>query len=368
MESIWLENPRQFEEIASSWDKFLIQENVYNPFLLSDFILTCWKYYQTGLSFRFLIFSEDNRIQGGIPLYMGKRSFRYGFLRTLAYIGDGAANYTEPCLSKSVSPSLFFKTIGLRGDVDLLYLKDVRHSHPLMSYNLKTFDDNQMVVRAIHDHDNWAIGLEQGREAYLSTIPGKLKRDLRSRRRRATRELGAPILIRISGEKEIEKYFEVYVRLSQESFHNRGKKSAFLDSRYVSFFKDFLKIMEKNQRLDAHILKAGNEILAVSFAYRFGKGFHWALTAFNYRFKHLRPGYLLIEEIIREIDEHGDSYYNWYGYQRFYKHQWCNLREPLYRLKCFKNRFYSNSVHHLEACVRTFRYLTDDRNSLTMNK
>lgn len=360
MEIVWLEDADQFKNIASEWDQFLIEEKIYNPFLLSDFILTWWKYYQKGLSFRFLIFYENNRIQGGIPLYTGRRRFRYGLLRMLTYIGDGVANYTEPCFSQSVPASALMEALQMRSDFDILCLKDVRHSNFLISPSTKpekSFDHplGRMIVRTIHDHYNWAIDLKEGRDVYLKTIPGKLRRDLRSRRRRATQELGSPRLIRVSGEEEVEKYFEIYVRLSHDSFQKRGNKSTFLDPRYVHFFRDFLKMMEKKQRLDAHILKGADEILAVSFAYRFGKGFHWALTAFNYKFRHLRPGYLLIEDLIREVVERGDTYYNWYGYERFYKEQWCNLKEPLYRFECYKNRFYSNAVRTLEV-LRNFLY------------
>lgn len=360
MEIVWLEDADQFKNIASQWDQFLLEEKIYNPFLLSDFILTWWKYYQKGLSFRFLIFYENNRIQGGLPLYTGRRRFRYGLLRLLTYIGDGVANYTEPYFSQAVPASALMEALRMRSDFDVLCLRDVRHSHFLISPSTKpakSFDHplGRMIVRTIHDHYNWAIDLKEGRDVYLKAIPAKLRRDLRSRRRRATQELGSPRLIRVSGEEEVEKYFEIYVRLSQESFQKRGNKSAFLDPRYIHFFRDFLKMMEKKQRLDAHVLKGGDDILAVSFAYRFGKGFHWTLTAFNYQFRHLRPGYLLIEDLIREVVERGDNYYNWYGYERFYKEQWCNLKEPLYRFECYKNRFYSNAVHTLEV-LRNFLY------------
>lgn len=354
MEFYWIEDPNEFKEISVRWDKFLIEEKAHNPFLLSDFILTWWKYYQKGRQFRFLVFYDNNQIQGGIPLYLGQRKWKHGFLRTLTYVGDGTANYTEPHISQRMSVSLFIEALKQRNDVDLIYLTDVRHSHFLVSELQKPSSAERFRVQAIQDHYNWAIDLSGGVELFLKKLPGKLRRDIRSCRRRAVKELGKVDLIRLFGEEEIRKCFEIYISLSQESFKKRGEKSACLDTRYAHFFRDFFMLMEKNQRFDAHILKAGEEILAISFAYRFGKGFNWVLTTFNYQHRHLSPGYLLIEELIREVQKRGESYYNWYGYKTFPKHQWCNLKKPLYRVKLFKNHFYLHWAHNIETRVRNF--------------
>ncbi len=77
-------------------------------------------------------------------------------------------------------------------------------------------------------------------------------------------------------------------------------------------------------------------MIALTYGYRFGKGFNCVLTSFDYDYKHIRPGYLLIEEMLKEIEAKGETFYNWYGGERFYKHQVCNQIDPLYSIILYR--------------------------------
>ncbi|MFA5093881.1 MAG: GNAT family N-acetyltransferase, partial [Candidatus Omnitrophota bacterium] len=119
---------------------------------------------------------------------------------------------------------------------------------------------------------------------------------------------------------------------SRAAFAARNRKSNFENDRYADFFREFLILMDGAGRLDAHLLEAGDKAIAISFAYRFGKGFNWVLTAFDYEYKYYRPGYILIEELLKMISARGEACYNWYGHGRFYKDQLCNRLTPLYKV------------------------------------
>ena len=55
------------------------------------------------------------------------------------------------------------------------------------------------------------------------------------------------------------------------------------------------------------------------------------LTSFNYEYKYTRPGYILVMELIDEIERLGETEYNWYGHETLYKRQWCNKKTPLWQ-------------------------------------
>ena len=52
----------------------------------------------------------------------------------------------------------------------------------------------------------------------------------------------------------------------------------------------------------------------------------------------------MIEELINEMARRKEIYYNWYGYDRLYKSQWCNEHTQLYRFflmrRTLKGMFY----------------------------
>lgn len=331
----WIEDIKKFEIIAHKWDEAILSSGNFNPFLLSDFIMTWFKHNQEiNRLCIFVVYGDDNeKILGGIPLFLERRKFKYGFAKVLRYIGSNAANYTEPLYNASdieILPILL-DALAKRKDWDVLHLANVREKSQLIEEYQNSPANCKSLLYILQDHMDWAIDLTQGKGSFIASRPKKMIRDLRSKRKFASREYGQICLKEIKGRKDVEKYFDLYVKFSLSSFNRRNKKSTFSALNNKNFFREFLVIMDKKDRLDAHILLAGEKVLAISFGYRFGKGFNWILTGFNYEYKYIRPGYLLIEELINEIVNRGETYYNWYGHPKFYKVQWCNMCSPLYQ-------------------------------------
>jgi len=325
----WIEDIEEFRNIAHEWDEALIAYGKYNLFLLSDFIINWWKYFHNNLKLRIFVVYNNNKISGGIPLYIK----RCGFIRILYYIGGSALGYTEPLYvtPKTEILPIIINALKGRTDWDALYLPDIRAQNMLVEEYAHLHQDEMFWLRLKQDHMNWAIDLSDGQEKYRAIISAKLRRDLRAKRRRLVKEYGEIRLKKIVGRTEIERYFDLYIQFSLRAFSARGRYSSLKDKKHAAFLKDFLVTLEQGNGLDAQLLLANDRILAISFGQMFGKEFNWLLTAFNYDYKYFRPGYLLIEELIQDVCNRGVTYYNWYGYERFYKTQWCNHQIPLYR-------------------------------------
>jgi CelD/BcsL family acetyltransferase involved in cellulose biosynthesis len=272
-------------------------------------------------------------------------------------VGGAAANYTEPLYVSGDTQllPLLEGALAARGDWDALYLSDVRDQSRLLSEHRNCPPCKKLKRVLAQDHMDWAIDLSEGEEKYLKGLSGKLKRDLRAKRQRLEKEYGPLALKEIKGAEAVARHFDLYTQFSLRAFTTRGRRSAFEDERYAAFYKDFLIRMDAKGRLDAHALSAGDRLLALSFGYRFGKGFNWVLTGFNYDYKYFRPGYLLIEELIKEIVRRGETYYNWYSHERFYKAQWCNRRSPLYRFSLFRRTLKGACYGMLRNAERALR-------------
>jgi CelD/BcsL family acetyltransferase involved in cellulose biosynthesis len=333
MNCLWITDIKEFERLKNEWDKRVAGSADPNPFLLSDFILTWWKYNAAFAELRIFVLYDDGGIAGGLPLYLKRGGADEGFLKVLRHIGGPAANYTEPFCKDADTPLLqeLLKALGKMRDWDALRLTHVRPQSPLMAEYGKMPPGEKKFVYTIQDHMNWAIDLSAGYENYMKSISRKLARDLRAKRRHAFERYGELALRSIGGKEEVERYFDMYTDFSVKAFDSRSRVSALADKNYVSFIKEFLVAMDASGRLDAHVLTGGSKVLAISFAYRFGRGFGWILTGFDYEARYVRPGYLLIEEIIKELCRRGETYYNWYGHVRFYKTQWCNSVSPLFQ-------------------------------------
>ena|SRR3989338_7893190 len=357
MEYHWIEDIKEFQTLSKKWDEILITSGNGNPFLLSDFILTWWSYYSEGKALRILAIFKDQALIGGIPLYLKQEGWKRGYLRSLYYIGDSAANYTEPLVCASSLEDfwpVFVQALDNKQDWDRLHLLNVRKNNILLQKNDHCFLNSKVSVRCIQDHMNWAIDLSQGLEAYQAHVSKKLKKDLKQRRKRAIRSYGEIVLQEVHEPAEVKRTFDLYVRFSRQSFLNRNRQSTFNDESHTRFFKDFLMVMNQRQRLTTHVLWIGEAIVSINFGYRFGKGLNCVLTGFNDEYSSLRPGYLLNEEIIKKAVSEGETTYNWYGHYRFYKNQVCNLVEPLYRIKIFRKNIYNTSLNWAEETLRSY--------------
>lgn len=354
----WIDDLETFRSRAAEWDGALLASGEQNPFLLSDFILTWSKYFLQPGALRLLVMTDGLHIVGCLPLFVRRDGVRHGCARRLSYVGGWAANYTEPfCASADGSAlSVVREALLARQDWDVFRLTEVRSRSRFLSECRQRAPDASFPIEVSEDHADWSIDLSHGVEAYLQTISKKLRRDLRSKRRHAVARYGELTLKAVHGPEEVARSFDLYTRFSCEAFRARHRRSAFEDHHQQAFFREFLVAMERRQRLDAHLLTAGDHVLAVSFAYRFGPGFNWVLTAFNCEDEYLRPGYLLIEDIIQELWRRGEPRYNWYGHDRFYKTQWCNTKTPLYSVTIVKPTWagaWYRRVRWAERCVRS---------------
>ncbi len=340
MRHSWITSLEDFLPLAAEWDAAAQKANNDNPFLLSSFITAWWQYFKKGKALRILALFDHGRLCAGLPLFKERLGTRAAGISVLRYPGGSAANYTEPftLLDGAHFWEAFEEALGARRDWDALALTDVRASSVLVASQPSLSFARTAQLIALHDHDNYVLdlGAAAGPGAQLSK---KLLKDLRAKRKHAETRLGPISLREKTAEGHVRELFDTYRAFSRAAFSQRSRRSAFEDGAYADFFRTFLSDMQRQGRLEAHGLYAGETILAISFAYRFGPGFNWVLTGFDYRYRYFRPGYLLIEEIIKMLLKRGETRYNWYGYGRFYKDQWCNRTEPLLRFWAIRNSF-----------------------------
>ncbi len=171
----WIEDIREFKDIAKDWDDALIASGSGNPFLLSDFIITWWKHFYRGSALRIFFVHNGNKIAGGIPLCIKRGGPRYGFARMLSHIGGSAANYTEPLYSSLDAPvvSLLREALSQRRDWDVFYLSDVRPESKVLQESISSSGDKRFLFYLVQDHMNLAIDLSGGLDNYLASISKK---------------------------------------------------------------------------------------------------------------------------------------------------------------------------------------------------
>lgn len=360
MECRWIEDIKEFQDIAKEWDEAIILSGEDNPFLLSDFITSWWKYYcQNRKLLIYAIHDDRGQLAAGIPLCTERKDFR----KTISHIGGCDANITH-FFSKNSGLNFIEHLMSLlkkREDWDIFVLDRVLSTNVLIKQmeNSKSLGSDKFVYYIFDAGFNGIIDLTRGYREISENLSKRLKRYLKKGKREISK-IGELKLQRIRGASSIRSLFKAYKELSIRAFRMRNNVSAFENKRRCHFYEELLILFDKKNRLDAHILTAGAYTLGISFGYRFGKGFKWILTAFNPDFYQLRPGHLLIEALINEAINNGEPYFDmYYGGEVFYKQQWCPEMIPLKRIEICRNNFINKSVSLTRNALRSNKIFMD---------
>ena len=347
----WISDIEEFKTVRDEWDEALECSGADNPFLLSDLIISWWEVFGRNRKLSIFVLYNKGSIVGGFPLYIERLSFKKGSLRRLQHIGNGYSNITEPfyLLDSNKFKKRFFTALKANPEWDLLYITRLRTDFIGFSKgDLRQFDkvreNGVRVIISSHDQ-NAKITISQNAESYLMTCGKNLRNNVRKARKKAE-SIGKVVLVKIDDFEEINNLYDLHIEFSINSHAVRNRRSAFDDQRHREVAKKIISSFARRQYLDAHVLKFGDVISAVSFGYRFGDGLKWIFTSYNSQLSHTSPGHTLIYELIDYAYRNGDPYFDmYYGGNVFYKRQWCNKFHPLYDVKIFNSTITGKLAH-----------------------
>ena len=337
MESSWIHDLKDFLKIRDDWDLALETSEADNPFLLSEFIVTWWQINHQGNDLCIFILKNNEKIFAGFPLYISRNTTSSFGLKRIQQIGDNFANLTEPFSIVELDKFEFHFINSLKKlkNWEFLDLPRIRSGFFERYREKNKVAGLRMIV--FKDNLNASIIIDRNSEDYLMTVSSNLRNNVRKARKKA-KKLGEIVLNKIEAIKDIENLYNKFILFSIESRHNRGSSSEFIDKMKQEFTKKLLIRFSSKGLLDAHALFFGETLAAISFGFRYKKGFKWIFTSYNPDLHNISPGHTLIFELVNYCYQRGDSYFDTYaGGQVFYKKQWCNKFDSLYHFMIFNN-------------------------------
>lgn len=343
MDYYWITNINEFEEIAKEWDKTLIASSEDNPFLLSDFILTWWKYYSQNLKLRILVFRKNRDIIGGLPLCQYKNG-------SIEHIGGINANYTE-FLSLKDNPSLwgiFFGALQQIEDWRCVSIKRFRKSK-LDSAELELVASKQKDFLFNVDKSDYTylINIPETSENYIKGLSMNLRYFIRRSERRLSK-LGRLDFFSLKDRNQIDDLCSKYIELSRDSFKRRNRQSTFEDKTYCMFFKELINKSYNAGYLDANVLKLNDRIIAIHFGYSIGNNLNYVFPTFDMDFAYLKPGYLLITKLVELGSIRKNRLLDLYVGWRRYKEELCDYKEEIFSIElrpnCLRSKIESKII------------------------
>lgn len=350
----WIEDPSEFEALSEAWDAALRRAGDDNPFLLSAFVLTWWKYYgRNGTRLRILVVRSGDTLVGGLPLYD-----QGGGL--LTFPGGIAANYTEWLAVQDQHRlwQMLLEALAQRTDWRRLRLPRYRASRLATDWEVLRVAARErgVLCDVLEKEQTYLILLSEGSRGCFQRLPSRLRSYLRRSERELSRR--GPIVLRSSDQWDtVRDWFNLYCQFSVRAFQQRKQDSAFSDDRYRMFVRDVLEQACQNHTIDANVLTVGERIIAIHFGYSLRDHLNYIFTTFDSDFADWRPGHLLIHRLVQLAEERRNSLIDLFSGGKLYKRQWSNRQEAVLCVELWRDTLSGRVARRCVQRLRTSRVL-----------
>lgn len=343
MDYCWIDDIEQFKRISADWDSALISSEADNPFLLSDFLITWWKYYSKKLTLCFFLVYEDGKIIAGLPLCMSRNGYT-------EYPGGCVASYTEfLCVQDNQEAiwEIFLKALTERNDWRVVCLKrynrnrlNVPFLHSLSRLN------RSILLDSYRSEYTYIIDIPQNFSKYADSLNSTIRRYIRYSQREF-QKMGNISLEHLEENVDLEEWCKKYLEFSISSFKSRNRQSAFCDKDYYLFFKDLIRKFYGLGYLDAYSLNVAGRIAAMHFGYSMKKNLNWFYPTFDVKFSKLHPGHLLLYKLVELGSQRGNKVIDLQSGYVLYKKQWSSRKEEIFTIEIRRNTI----RNHIERAV-----------------
>jgi len=367
IEVVWIEDEATFRRFASRWDEAIYACADDNPFALSDFVLTWWRYFSDNRSLRICALIEEGKVVGGVPLYCEKHLG----VSTLRYAGAEdfkVANYTNFISLKPLEYILdhFFRSLDARDDWDILLL-DRLYGNEKIENAIRCQSEKYQLIVSSGEQPTFVIELVGTHEELLGRLPKKLRYTVR-RGYKESRAQGDLDLKTATSDSEIDRVLSAYIGISIKAFAARGEKSTFTDAMLRNFFTDLIACFQRRGILEVNELLLDKQSIAIHIGYGLKNKINYVLTTYDVDASQFDPGHLLISELARKGLRENRAEIDLFTGDVLYKRQWATRRDRVMSFTLMRNtwlirmRLYGQSVKNY---LKQYAFLRSIKRSLT---
>ncbi|MFL5736972.1 MAG: GNAT family N-acetyltransferase [Actinomycetota bacterium] len=295
-------------------------------FSTPDYLKLYWEEFGEELEL-VLAFVERDGAQVGVAAFEGLGStIRFlGGTEVTDYLGPIAA----PPDQEFVATELI-RGLVERGDWDELDLRGLAEDQPWLELLRTAASHADLAVEMTDDREPVApfLPLPASWEEYLTSLPSKLRHEIKRKARKLQSELGAYTIVE-STEETLQADLDRFVELHRSS---EGPKGKFMQPGMEIFFRRLGETFLPEHVFHLTFLEVEREKLAGTIGFLFEGTFSLYNSAFDHDQRGLSPGMVLVGEDIRLAIEHGCSAFDMLKGDYEYKYRFGAYRRAIKRL------------------------------------
>jgi CelD/BcsL family acetyltransferase involved in cellulose biosynthesis len=183
----------------------------------------------------------------------------------------------------------------------------------------------------VHEGDDGVaprIELPTSYEAYLSSLPSKLRHEIRRKERRLVQELG-PYAVALATRDSLSEDFGRFIELHKAS---PGRKGRFMLAGMEIFFRRLGEAFLPDHVFHLATLEVGGRKVAGAIGFAYKNVFSLYNSAFDREFAALSPGMVLVADMIERAVASGRSTFDMLKGDLAYKYRFGSQPRPVRRL------------------------------------
>jgi len=293
-------------EFQPSWSAFVSRITPETPFQTPDWLITWWEHFGGG-ALRVMVFRQDGRIVGVMPLFLHEWNGR----RQLTLIGSGVTDYIDPLFDPEYTPEIvdrLARELNSSSDWEICDWQDLSANTPLASLGA-----------AVEDTPCSSIAIERPFDEYLSSRPKDLRRNLRRYKEKA--EAIAPVTFEVA-ETPDEGMISALIELHRRRWEDAGQSGMIQANGSEKFLREAASRLAKRGWLRTFAVRFGSRVSAVLLAFCHLNHIFSYLSGFDPRDETFGFGRELLLQAIRYAHERGYRCWNFLRGDEPYKVSW----------------------------------------------
>lgn len=288
-----IEDTARLRDFQPEWSRFVQADPTATPFQTPEWLITWWTHFGSG-ALRILTFREKGRVIGIFPCFRHLWNNR----QQLTPLGAGITDYLDPLFeSRNVAGilDLMRSYLSACSDWDICYWQDLRAETPF-----------RILGNVLEATPGSLISLAQTYQAFSSSLPKDLKRNLRRYKEKAEKISFVGFDVAETAQPEL---MNALIALHSARWSHKGEEGMISTNHSEAFLREVANTLGSRGMLKIFSLTFCGRITAIILALCNRTTIFSYLSAFDPEYETYGFGRELISQALRYAHEY--SYKRW---------------------------------------------------------